>query len=192
MKKVYLAIIMFILILGSVKSGIILPLDQYIYSTISKIQSPVLTIIIANMTHLGSGLFYTILCLLIFFYNRKKGIIISIYMLFGSLINHFVKGVVARNRPLNALITETGFSFPSAHSMSAMMFYGLMIILIYHSHFKYKKTAMVLMGIMISFIAFTRVYLQVHYFSDVVGGILLEGIILHLLYTKVLKDMLNY
>ena len=57
--------------------------------------------------------------------------------------------------------------------MSAMIGYGLLIIEVYQSSLKYKKLIMTLLAMMILLIGLSRIYLGVHYFSDVIGGYLI-------------------
>ena len=71
------------------------------------------------------------------------------------------------------LVTETNYSFPSGHSMSAMVGYGFFIIQLRKSDLKYKKIWIGLCMVMIVLIGLSRIYLGVHYFSDVLGGYLI-------------------
>ncbi len=79
----------------------------------------------------------------------------------------------SRPRPLTPLLEEVkGFSFPSGHAMSAMTFYGLLIYLVYKNVGKKlnKWILILLLGILIFLIGFSRVYLRVHFASDVLAG----------------------
>jgi membrane-associated phospholipid phosphatase len=74
------------------------------------------------------------------------------------------------------IIEETGYSFPSGHSMISMAFYGYIIYLIYkYVKNKYIKwISIVLLSILICSIGISRIYLGVHYTSDVLGGFLIS------------------
>ena len=86
-----------------------------------------------------------------------------------------VKHIIQRPRPEGiALITETGYSFPSAHTMGSVVFYGFLVFLIW-KYFKSKNLKIILTIILPIFalaIGYTRIYLGVHYFTDVVAGTL--------------------
>ena len=106
----------------------------------------------------------------------KKELLIGIHLLIGQGINRLIKYIIKRPRPPQGLhlVKETNYSFPSGHSMSAMIGYGLLIIEVYQSSLKYKKLIMTLLAMMILLIGLSRIYLGVHYFSDVIGGFLLS------------------
>lgn len=82
-----------------------------------------------------------------------------------------------RPRPTEfRIVEETGYSFPSGHSMVSMAFYGYLVYLIYkYVKNKYIKwTSITLLSILIFLIGISRIYLGVHYTSDVVGGFLIS------------------
>lgn len=79
----------------------------------------------------------------------------------------------SRPRPLTPLLQEVkGFSFPSGHSMSAMTFYGLIIYLVYKNVTLpwLRWTLILVLSLFIVAIGFSRIYLRVHYTSDVLAG----------------------
>ena len=126
------------------------------------------------------------------FLKDKKELLIGINLLIGQGINRLIKYIIKRPRPPQRLhlVKETNYSFPSGHSMSAMIGYGLLIIEVYQSSLKYKKLIMTLLAMMILLIGLSRIYLGVHYFSDVIGGFLLS--LSYLLFIYYNTSLLNF
>ena len=100
---------------------------------------------------------------------------ILINLIIVTLLNQGMKFILQRPRPTEyRIIEETGYSFPSGHSMVSMAFYGLLIYLIYkHIENKYLKWLLIsILSLLIILIGFSRIYLGVHYVSDVIAGFL--------------------
>ena len=94
-----------------------------------------------------------------------------------TILNQLLKRILQRPRPTEyRIIEETGYSFPSGHSMISMAFYGYLIYLIYkYVKNKYIKwISIVLLSILICAVGISRIYLGVHYTSDVLGGFLIS------------------
>jgi undecaprenyl-diphosphatase len=117
-----------------------------------------------------------ILAVYLFYRNYRKYSILLLAAMGGdALIVFIAKTVVHSPRPLNGLFYDTGFSFPSGHTTASIVFCGLLTYLAWQ-HWKSPKAKTVsstLSITTISIVAFDRVYLNVHWFSDVVGGCLL-------------------
>ena len=162
------------LILGYlIKTKNDLYLDNAIYSFISKVINNNLTHIIKFITFLGSATFVislTVLALL-FIKNKRIGIFMAIDLIVITIFQYILKPIFGRIRPVDInLIEETSYSFPSGHSLTAMAFYGFIIYLIYKSNLKYKKLLITLLSVLILLIGLSRVYLGVHFITDVLGG----------------------
>mgnify|MGYP003299002075 CR=1 FL=1 len=89
------------------------------------------------------------------------------------MLNQTAKIAFGRARPEDInLIIESGFSFPSGHSMVSLAFYGFFIYLLYHQ--KWSKIKRLLtcipLVILVFMIGLSRIYLGVHYASDVLAG----------------------
>lgn len=107
----------------------------------------------------------------------------SIYLILGLMIGSIyaiIMGATTLKEPLAPLSFGTfnilWYSFPSGHSMVSMAFYGYLVYLIYkYVKNKYIKwTSITLLSILIFLIGISRIYLGVHYTSDVVGGFLIS------------------
>lgn len=108
--------------------------------------------------------------------NKKIGITIISNLVIVTILNQLLKGILQRPRPEEfRIINESGYSFPSGHSMISMAFYGFFIYLIYKNvKNKYLKWSLItILGILIMSIGVSRIYLGVHYTSDVLAGFLI-------------------
>ena len=162
------------LILGYlVKTNNELILDGIVYSFISKFINNNMTNIIKVVTYLGSAtvvILITILALIVL-KNKKIGLFMALDLILITNFQYILKPIFERVRPADInLIEETSYSFPSGHSLTAMAFYGFIIYLIYKSNLKYKKAYIILFSILILLIGLSRVYLGVHFITDVLGG----------------------
>ena len=127
------------------------------------------------ITNLGGAIFLITLTISLFILirNRKIGISIFSNLVIVTVLNQLLKNILQRPRPTEyRIIEETGYSFPSGHSMVSMAFYGYLIYLIYkYVKNKYIKwISIILFSILICSIGVSRIYLGVHYTSDVLGG----------------------
>ena len=168
-----LSLIIFIILGYFVKTKSDIYLDNIIYNFMSKFINNNLTNIIKFITFLGGATFVIALTLLalLFLKNKRIGILMSIDLIVITIFQYILKFIFARPRPIGInLIEETNYSFPSGHSLTAMAFYGFIIYLIYKSNLKYKKVYIILLSILILLIGLSRVYLGVHFITDVLGG----------------------
>lgn len=108
-------------------------------------------------------------------YSKKKSIFFIFVMLINAIVLFFIKNLFGVTRPLNALILDKSYSFPSGHTTTAIIFFGLLTALISN---KKSKTFSIFSVFMILIIIFTRLYLNVHWLSDIFGGIFLGAFIL--------------
>ena len=131
------------------------------------------------ITNFGGAIFIIILTVILFVIikNKKIGISIISNLVIITAINQILKRIVQRPRPTEyRIIEETGYSFPSGHSMVSMAFYGYLIYLIYkYVKNKYLKySSIILLSILIGSIGISRIYLGVHYTSDVLAGFMIS------------------
>lgn len=131
------------------------------------------------ITNFGGAIFLISLTivLLVLIKNKKIGISIFSNLVIVTILNQLLKAILQRPRPTEyRIVEETGYSFPSGHSMVSMAFYGYLIYLIYkYVKNKYIKwISIVLLSILVCSIGISRIYLGVHYTSDVLGGFLIS------------------
>ncbi len=174
--------LLFTIISVCVLTGNIQCFDAYIYSKLQNIISNRITFFMAGITNMASSLFICILCFLtlpFFFIKQQKysfySAVILINICISSFLNVMLKNIFERARPeILQLVEVSGHSYPSGHSMAAMSFYGFLIYLIYKNvksiNHKLITTILLLLGVLIALIGLSRIYLGVHYASDVFGG----------------------
>ena len=131
------------------------------------------------ITNFGGAIFIAVVAIFLAIIIKNKKIAISILanLVIITGLNQLLKRILQRARPTEyRIIQETGYSFPSGHSMISMAFYGYLIYLIYkHVKNKYIKWISIsLLSILICLIGISRIYLGVHYTSDVLGGFLIS------------------
>ena len=148
-------------------------LDSFIYGIVSKYISSNLTLIVKNLTHLGSAIVVIgiTVFVLLFFKNKKYALYMAINLVSITILQVILKNIFARVRPLDInLIEETGYSFPSGHSLTAFVFYGFIIYLIYKSNLskRSKNIFITMFSTFIFVVGLSRVYLGVHFFTDVI------------------------
>lgn len=152
---------------------------DYLYDFISdNIINDKLTSIIKVITNLSSVIFIIVIATIaiIFIRNKRIKLLLASNLIGITIINNLLKVIIARDRPnINRLVNESGYSFPSGHSITSMVFYGYLIYLIYRyvDNKKIKVSLIIFLSLLILMIGFSRIYLGVHYTSDVMGGFLL-------------------
>lgn len=150
------------------------------YDIVSKLfKFNVSTPIAKFITNFGGAIFVISLTTILFFVIKDKKIGISIITNLGivTILNQIIKFIMQRPRPTEfRIIEETGYSFPSGHSMVSLAFYGYLVYLIYKyiNNKHLKRTLIIILSILICVIGVSRIYLGVHYTSDVLGGFLIS------------------
>ncbi len=155
----------------------ILLIDLTITNFILEFRNPTLDSIMLLFTSLASGISLILLSLIMILYIgnvRKKDVGIYLGILYsGILVNILLKFLYMRPRPDNLpLIHENSLSFPSAHAMNSFLFFAALSYFIFRET-KNKQLTIVISLIsatLIGLIGISRIYLGVHYPSDVIGG----------------------
>ena len=180
----FIAVFILFSIIGSLYNNEIISIDVFMHDlVVNNLRSDGLTFIMLFITNFCNPIILILLSLVILLIckDKKMGLIIIINLLVSILLNIIFKGIIQRDRPLeDFLIIESGYSFPSGHSMVSMAYYGLIIYFIYKKikAKRVRNVLMILIGLLILAIGFSRIYLGVHFASDVIGGFLISIIYL--------------
>ena len=192
----FLCLIIVLMMLEDIFENEQLTLDMVVYRlVILNLRSEPLTVIMKVITNLSSA--YVLIAIaigtLLFIKNKKIGLCVTGNLVIATLLNQLLKYIIQRPRPEGyRLIAESGYSFPSGHSMVSMAFYGLIIYLIWKmvKNKRIKYVACGILGFLIPMIGFSRIYLGVHYASDVIGGFAISIVYL-LLFTNMTRSILQ-
>lgn len=158
--------------------------DGNVISFIQGWESPILTTLMKFFTFIGSASSVIILSIfvLLFLYrvlkHRLELVLFSAVILGSPLLNLILKLFFHRTRPdLHRLIEIGGYSFPSGHAMNAFTLYGILTFLLWrHIRTKWGRNLLILLStMMILSIGISRIYLGVHYPSDIIGGYFASG-----------------
>lgn len=179
-----LCLIIFTIVTYKVVTNENIYIDDIVYNFMSdNVINDKITNIVKIITNITSPLvvIVTAIILIIFIKNKKIKLSLMINLIGVTIINNLFKVIIARTRPdINRLVDETGYSFPSGHAITSMVFYGYLIYLIYKyvDNRKIKIPLMIFLILLIPIIGLSRIYLGVHYTSDVLGGFLLGTVYL--------------
>ncbi|NEU32286.1 phosphatase PAP2 family protein [bacterium LRH843] len=167
-----------------VSSDATLQFDVKVSKAVYLLEHPFLTSFMIFISFIGSTLPVIVISLLLIillytlFHDRSDIILFVVASVGSVLLNIVLKNLFKRERPsIIDLVVETGFSYPSGHSMAAFSLYGLVIFLFW-KHVKIKRNRILLLiflSLMIITMGFSRVYLGVHYLTDVIGAYLISG-----------------
>lgn len=173
---------LFIILFNFLAEDLLMQIDQAVSIFVYNLRNDSLTYIMRSITFIGdtwTQVVITIgfmLLMRLVFKLRQAPWWYGITALLGSyFLNQGLKVVFHRLRPdtVYHLVMQDGFSFPSGHAMGSMiMFGGMAFVLSFHVIKEEKIQIFMLLSflILILLIGFSRIYLGVHYFSDVMGG----------------------
>ena len=146
--------------------------------------TPLVSNAMAVVSFLGAPTSLTIVAvggslLLLYRRRRSEAAMLSTVVLGGNLLNFCLKHLVQRGRPVfdDPIFSLPTYSFPSGHAMASTVFYGLLAV---YASVNARQRYAACIGIaaavfMVALVSFSRVYLGLHYLSDVMAGIA-EGI----------------
>ena len=161
-----------------------LPLDLAVQKAFFSLRSQMLNPIVILITHLSDTVTIIAFCaILLVLPNRKQyGIPLSLAALGGLAFYKPMKHIFLRARPDATLhlVQQGGYSFPSGHSVTSVIFYGLMLYLLnrHCKNEKVKKILSAVCGILALTIGPSRIYVGVHWPTDVLAGWCIGGAVL--------------
>lgn len=194
--KKWLVVAIFLFLFLGIAEGVFyhdaLVIDSKIYELLTKDTHDALTTFFKFITNFG-GATYLIIITISFLLLKNKKIFVCIAsnlaLSFGT--NQLLKLIFSRARPSGIqLVVETGYSFPSGHAMVSTAFYGLLIYFIFKSNWKksYKNVCIFFLSLLIFFIGMSRIYLGVHYASDIIAGFSI-GIVYLSIFVSILSKL---
>ncbi len=156
-------------------------IDTVVMSFMKSIESPFLTSFTKVLSDLTEPLVLLAVSIVLGAYlyfrkSKKEGMFFAVVMVIASVLVKVLKEIFHKARPIDSLISETSYSFPSGHAMISIIFFGLVVFLFMKRKKNLLKICASILAVLL--IYFSRLYLRVHWFSDVVFGFLIGGIIL--------------
>lgn len=138
----------------------------------------------------------SILVIFLMILNKKwwETLFFTMAVVGSTVFNLFLKWIFHRARPtIQPLIAETGYSFPSGHSMISFTVYGMLayFLVLFLKNKVAKRIIIVAFSLLIFLIGISRIYLGVHYPSDVIAGFSAGGVwlIFCLILLKIVLDI---
>jgi undecaprenyl-diphosphatase len=154
--------------------------DAYVNSWATSIHTSFLTItaeIVSFAFDTNTLLVLSLFTATCLFYKRflTKGVLLLSAIGANTLCVETTKMLVHSSRPLNGLVQETGYSFPSGHASATVVYLGLLAYFawLHLKPVKVKTVLNVVFTVVAALVGFDRVYLNAHWLSDVIGGYML-------------------
>jgi undecaprenyl-diphosphatase len=154
--------------------------DRTVWRSANQFRSPGATAFFVAFTYLGTGVGLGILVLIVATFlllrgHRRWATFLVVTAAGGGLLNHALKLVFARARPdmAEALWRSHSYSFPSGHAMGSLVVFGALVYVVMRASRSWRvRSAGVALGLcLIGAISISRIYLGVHWFSDIVAGL---------------------
>ncbi len=171
--------LVFITLATTIDTRAIEQFDTTVIHVVQGLETPLLTTILKGFTWIGKGTSVAFIAVIVFlvlffiYHNRREALLFGITIGGTGLLNLLLKLYFQRERPdIYRIMDANGFSFPSGHAMAAFSLYTIGAYLLW-PHMKTMTSRLILVLLatfMILVIAVSRIYLGVHYPSDILGG----------------------
>jgi undecaprenyl-diphosphatase len=166
----------------AVTAGWMAPLDQAVVMSVAGHRTAFLNNLAVNLTALGSAPVVTVIALIVSLYalaaGRPRLVLALLWTPASFLLDDVLKLLFQHPRPTQAIIAiPDSYSFPSGHAVAASALYITLALIAAQGERRQRPRRILLSsGVAVALlVAWSRVYLGVHYFSDVIGGLLLGG-----------------
>lgn len=190
-----IALVVLLAIIEDLHETAIMDSDLLAYNVIvGHMRADWLTPYMEQFSNLASPVALAVMCLIVIGLapGKRPGLCVTLNLALTLVLNQLLKNIIQRPRPEGfRLVEASGYSFPSGHSMVSMAFFGLIIWLVWH-RVRNRRARIALCGafaLVIFLIGFSRIYLGVHYASDVIAGFCVSLLWLAF-YTKTLAPLL--
>lgn len=193
---IVILLVLFFILTGLVVTGKMDVLDKSLFELLIKLKCKPLTNILYVITEIGStiGVIIVLITSLISFIKTKKLSdfkYVLMNTIIGVLLMKGIKEIVRRVRPSWKWIKEGGYSYPSGHTISAVLLYGTLLLIVSKNvQGKLRKPFIAFLSIMMILIPISRIYFGVHYLTDVLASVILGFIIL--IITSIIMDKEYY
>ncbi len=177
-------LMLFILLTIFVINGKVDIIDEGFFNNVIKLKVNGITKFLYVITNLAStaGIFALLGVTSVIFLKHKafsdfKYVIANVSI--GVVLMQVLKNIIKRVRPSWKWIVQGGFSYPSGHTISALLLYGTLMLLVYKKvHGRIRKPLLICFSLMIILTGLSRIYFGAHYLTDVVASLILGSIIL--------------
>ncbi|MGC8964711.1 MAG: phosphatase PAP2 family protein [Brevinematia bacterium] len=147
--------------------------DFFVLSKVIKIRNKILTKILKLISRIGDWWILSLLSIILIFLNLKLGILLSISLIIQVLLQKIIKNIFTRKRPYikhrtkikNLIVPPDRYSFPSGHTAGAFV--------VFFSFLRFYPEISIIVLVIAIIIGFSRIYLGVHYLTDVIFGIII-------------------
>ncbi len=170
---------------------IIKAIDVAVNQNIVALHTPFLTIVmkfISLLFELYTVIAVSLLLVGLFIYRKQtcQAFLLIFATLGGGVLIYIFKELLQRARPLSVLIVESGYSLPSGHTAIATILVLLLLHIFKEKIKQYYLLYWTIGGLIVVLVAFSRIYLQAHWLSDVLAGFVL-GVLWFLIYVLMTK-----
>lgn len=176
----FIPVYLFVELADEVRERDTLPFDETVLRAVNSVASPLLDAMAVAITQLGGviGVLAITAGAVLILWGRglhKKALLLLIGVGGGVILNVLLKAIFQRDRPQlwERIVTENSYSFPSGHAMASSALALSLIVLFWPT--KWRWLVVIIASLYMIVIALTRLYLGVHYPTDILAGWMVSG-----------------